>query len=147
MTLSDTCVDWALDAAFVQHNEEISTWFDQLPADIQMHYPDDGSPPYLGGDHFVAYVHVYHHLVVIMHHRPQLSALLERRKPAFKEHLDICLRSAMLMCTVQEAILRDFGIHGLHFMLRGINFTIYCVLTCTVLHLVSLTTRCARTSV
>lgn len=129
--------DWALDAAFVQHNEDICVWLKQLPADLQIHYPDDGRPPQIRGDHFVAYIHIYHHLVVVMHHRPQLQAMLEKRDPDFKKHLTICLHSAMMMCRVQEALLREFGLHGLHFMQRGINFTIYCILTCTMLHLVS----------
>lgn len=130
--------DWALDPTFVRHNEDLPNWLTNLPADFQIHHPEDGSPPWLGGDHFVAGLHTYHHLVVIMHHRPQMQALLEKRDPAFKTQLDICLSSAMQMCRIQEALYRDFGFHGLHFMLRGVNFTIYCVLTCTMLHLVSI---------
>lgn len=71
-----------------------------------------------------------------MHHRPQLQALLEQGNPDWRTQLDICLVSAVLMCRVQEALYRDFGFHGLQFMIRGVNFTIYCVLTCTMLHLV-----------
>lgn len=129
--------DWALDPAFVRHNEDLVIWLQQLPADLQIQYAEDGSPPYLGGDHYVAYMHTYHHLVVVMHHRPQLQAMLEKRDPAFKTHLEICLRSAASMCRVQEALIRDYGMHGLQFMQRGINYTIYCVLTCAMLHLVS----------
>lgn len=129
--------DWALDPAFVRHNEDLDVWLQQLPSDVQIQYPEDGSAPWLGGDHFVAYMHCYHHLVIIMHHRPQLQALLELHDPKFKSHLDTCLQSAALMCRVQEAIVRDFGLHGLQFMQRGVGFTIYCVLTCTMLHLVS----------
>ncbi|KAK5131311.1 hypothetical protein LTR08_001150 [Meristemomyces frigidus] len=131
--------DWALDPAFVRHNDHLVAWLKQLPPDLQIHYPEDGSPPWLGGDHFLAYVHCYHHLVVVMHHRPQLQALLEKRDPLFKHHLDICLQSASMMCRIQEALVRDFGLHGLHFMQRGVNFTIYCVLTCTMLHLAAIT--------
>lgn len=130
--------DWALDPAFVRHNENTVIWLKQLPSDLQIHYPNDGSPPWLGGDHFVAHVHCYHHLVVIMHHRPQLQALLEKRDPSFKTHLEICLQSATMMCRLQEALIRDFGLHGLAFMQRGVGFTIYCVLTCVLLHLVSI---------
>nr|POE49409.1 cutinase transcription factor 1 alpha [Quercus suber] len=129
--------DWALDPAFARQNDRLPAWLKGLPQDFQLHYPDDGGPPFLGNDHFVAYVHIYHHLVVIMHHRPQLHTLLEKRDQGFGKQLDVLLNSAMLMCRLQEALIRDFGMHGLQFMLRGINFTIYCVLTCTMLHLVS----------
>ena len=129
--------DWALDPSFSRHDEDLVVWMRSLPPDIQIHYPDDGSPPWLGGDHFIANLHAYHHLVVIMHHRPQLQTKLEKRDPSFRANLEICLHSATLMCRVQEALIRDFGLHGLLFMLRGINFTVYCVLTCTMLFLVS----------
>jgi hypothetical protein len=129
--------DWALDDEFVRHNADLPEWLKSLPIDMQIHYSDDGRAPWIGSDHFVAYLHTYFHLVIIMHHRPQLQAMLERRDPAWKIHLEICLNSAMLMCRIQEALHRDFGFHGLQFMQRGINFTIYCVLTCTMLHLVS----------
>lgn len=128
--------DWALDPAFVQHNEDLPVWAETLPNDFQLQYADDGSPPWLGADHFKAYVHVYHHLTVIMHHRPQLQALLAKGDPGWKAQLDICLSSASLMCRTQEALYRDFQFHGLQFMIRGVNFTIYCVLTCMMLHLV-----------
>lgn len=129
--------DWALDPEFVRHNEDLPNWLKNLPADFQLHFAEDGSPPWLGGQHFVAYLHCYHHLVVIMHHRPQLQALLEKRDPGWKNQLDICLDSAVQMCRIQEALWRDFRFHGLQFMIRGVNFTIYCVLTCMMLHLVS----------
>ena len=128
--------DWALDPIFTRQNEVISTWAKGLPPDLQIHFTDDDSPPYLGGDHFVAYLHVYHRLIVIMQHRPQLQTLLEQREQSFKEHLDICNEAAIQMCRVQEALFRDFGLHGLQFMQRGIGFTIYCVLTCMMMHLV-----------
>jgi len=134
--------DWALDPTFVRRNEEIAAWVRQLPSDMQVHYPADDSPPWLASDHFVGYIHCYHHLVVVMHHRPQLQALLEKRDPSFKTHLEICLQSAAKMCKIQEALVRDFGLHGLQFMQRGISFTIYAVLTCTMLHLVSPCSSC-----
>ncbi|GIZ43278.1 hypothetical protein CKM354_000651000 [Cercospora kikuchii] len=131
--------DWALDPSFVQHNEDLPIWADNLPNDFQLQYSDDGSPPWLGADHYKAYVHVYHHLTIIMHHRPQLQALLAKGDPGWKDQLEICLNSAMLMCRIQEALYRDFQFHGLQFMIRGVNFTIYCVLTCMMLHLAAIT--------
>lgn len=134
--------EWALSPGFVRQNDVISTWVKGLPADMHIHFADDDNPPWLGGDHWLAYLHIYHHLIVIMQHRPQLQALLEHRDPSFKIHLDVCNESATLMCRLQEALLRDFGLHGLQFMQRGIGFTIYCVLTCMMLHLVGKTPFC-----
>ena len=128
--------DWALDPIFTRQNEVIAAWVRTLPTDMQIHYTDDESPPFLGGDHFVPNLHIYHHLIVIMQHRPQLQTLLERGDDSFKVHLDICNDSASLMCRLHESLFRDFGLHGLQFMQRGIGFAIYSILTCTMLHLV-----------
>lgn len=128
--------DWALEPSFVHHNMVIKDWLQGLPSDMQINYPDDDSPPWLGGNHHLAYLHIYHHLIVIMHHRPQLQALLGKGDPAFKAELDICNDSAAFMCRLQEALYRDFKMHGLQFMQRGLGFTIYSILTCTMLHLV-----------
>jgi hypothetical protein len=130
--------EWALDPMFVSQNEVIASWFRTLPTDMQIHYTDEETSPYLAGDHFVANLNIYHYLIVIMQHRPQLQTLLEKRDPSFKAHLEVCTQAASLMCRVQEAVYRDFGLHGLQFMQRGIGFTIYCVLTCIMMHLVSL---------
>ncbi|KAK3675729.1 hypothetical protein LTR78_004370 [Recurvomyces mirabilis] len=131
--------DWALDPAFIQHNDYLQAWPSSLPSDMQVNYPDDGSPPWIGNDHFKAYVHIYYHLVIVMHYRPQLQALLQNRDQAFRGHIEICLNAAIKMCRLQEALIRDFGLHGLTFMLRGVGFTIYCVLTCAMLHLAAVT--------
>ena len=136
--------DWALDPTFTQLNANLTGWTSTLPPDMQIQYPEDESAPWIGNDHFLAYMHCYQELGIIMHHRPQMHAMLKQKDPRFKVHLDTCLRSAALMCRVQEALIRDFGLHGLQFMLRGINFTIYCVLTCTMLHLVRPSTTIAR---
>lgn len=130
--------DWALDPSFIRHNEDIDHWVNSLPSDFQISYPSDGAPPWLGGDHFLANVHVYQHLCVVMHHRPQLQALLEKRDESWVKHLDMCLHAAGKICKLHEALLRDFGLHGLHFMQRGINFVVFCVLSCAMLHLVSI---------
>lgn len=128
--------DWALDPDFTRRNDTLAQWHKQLPSDVRIHFADDGSPPWLKGDHFIAYVHVYHHLTIVMHHRPQLQTLLEMKDQRFQEHLELCLEAASYMCRIQEALIRDFGLHGLQWMQRGVNFTIYSVLTCTMLHLV-----------
>lgn len=132
--------DWSTHPPVARQSDVLREWMNNLPPDMQVHYDESSNPPFLGlsgGDHFIACMHTYYHLVVLVHHRPQLQALLERQDPNFKIHLDICNESASKMCRLQEALLRDYGLHGLSFMNRGIGYTIYCVLTCTMLHLVS----------
>ena len=131
--------DWAMDPSFINLNSTVSTWAEDLPPDFQIMYPLNGAPPRLA-NHFVGNIHSYHHLFVIMLHRPQL--MLSRSFNVggeWKEHMTQCYVSAKNLCRLQEAILQQFGLSGLLCMQRGINFAIYCILTCTMIHLVNLT--------
>jgi hypothetical protein len=127
---------WGSDPRFVQLNPCFNAWPDDLPPDLQVSYPADGSPPFIPS-HFVGNLHSYHNLSIIMLHRPQLacsdSFALDGE---WKSHMMLCYQSAKKLCRLQEAILGNFGMSGLLCMQRGIGFTVYAVLTCTVLHLV-----------
>ena len=69
--------------------------------------------------------------------RPQLMASKSfAADSAWKQHMTSCYTSAKVLCRLQEAIHAQFGLPGLLCMQRGINFTIYAVLTCVMLHLV-----------
>lgn len=52
--------------------------------------------------------------------------------------MEVCYESSKKICRLQEAIFHTFGLSGLLCMQRGINFVIYTVLTCTMIHLVRL---------
>jgi hypothetical protein len=128
--------DWALDPNFVAHNKNFPQWLQEVPEDMQIVYPPDGSAPWIPS-HYVANMHCYHHLGVIMHLRPQLHAVSDSNGPIWKQHMLTCYTAAKNMCRLQEAILKTYGLPGMLCMQRGISFTIYSVLTCTMLHLVS----------
>ncbi|KAI9720024.1 MAG: hypothetical protein M1812_003150 [Candelaria pacifica] len=130
---------WANDPQFVRLNPSFIAWFSDLPPDLQVVYPADGSPPWIPS-HFVGNLHSYYHLSIIMLHRPQLVASDSfALDGAWKQHMLLCYCSAKSLCKLQESVLQSFGLPGLLCMQRGINFTIYAVLTCTMLHLVALT--------
>lgn len=130
--------DWALDPNFVGHNADYPVWLRELPEDMQIVYPPDGSAPWIPS-HYIANMHCYHYLGVIMHLRPQLHAVSDSYDGIWKQHMISCYSAAKNMCRLQEAVLKTYGLPGLLCMLRGISFTIYAVLTCTMLHLVSTT--------
>lgn len=129
--------DWGCDPDFVQINPEASAWLNELPADLSVNETPDGSPPWLSSP-FIGNLHSYYHLSVILLHRPQLT----HHEPTgmdgqWKHHMVLCYNSAKSLCRLQEAVLQSFGLNGLQCMQRGINFTLYCILSCIVLHLVS----------
>lgn len=131
--------EWGIDPEFTQLNPSFEIWMSDLPADLQISFPPDGSPPWLPS-HFIGNLHSYYYLSIIMLHRPQLQFMEPTGLDGgWKQNMMICYSSAKLLCRLQEGILQSFGLTGLLCMQRGINFTIYCVLTCTVLHLVAIT--------
>ncbi|KAK8236464.1 hypothetical protein IWZ00DRAFT_120463 [Phyllosticta capitalensis] len=137
-TLRKKTKDWAVDPEFVGLNEGYAAWLRDLPRDLQIGYPEDGSAPWIPS-HYLANMHSYHYLGIIMHHRPQLHFYHENFNPIWKQHMLLCYSAAKSMCRLQEAILQNYGLPGLLCMQRGISFTIYAVLTCTMLHLVAIT--------
>ena len=129
--------DWGADRRFMENNHVITSWFQSLPPDLTIDYPADGSPPWIPS-HFVANMHSHCHLLNMLIHRPQLLASKSfDAEGSWKAHFSLCYSSAKSLCKLQEAILASYGLSGLLYMQRGINFAIYCILTCTMLHLVS----------
>ncbi|KAK7735841.1 hypothetical protein SLS63_003803 [Diaporthe eres] len=131
--------DWGCDPEFVQLNPNATAWLDELPADLSVNYPPDGSAPWLSSA-FIGNLHSYYHLSIILLHRPQLTHLEPTSMDGqWKHHMLLCYNGAKTICRLQEATLQSFGLHGLQCMQRGINFSLYCIMSCIVLHLVALT--------
>ena len=127
--------DWASDPTFINLNPTVKKWLDDLPSDLRVTFPEGDAPPWLP-NHFVGNMHAYYHLNIIMLHRPQLMAANFSAGGTWKQHMTLCYNSAKAMCRLQAAVLQSFGLSGLLCMQRGINFVIYSVLTCTMIHLV-----------
>lgn len=127
--------EWVSAPKFISVTADLGKWLEELPRDLQVDFPEDGSLPFLSS-HFIGNMHSYYHLTVIMLHRPQLMQPSAYADGSWRHHLAVCYDSSKKMCKLQEAILRNFGVSGLICMQRGINFVIYAVLTCTMVHLV-----------
>jgi hypothetical protein len=129
--------DFAIDPEFVKIDSYIDAWREELPADMRLTYPADGSPPWIPS-HYIGNLHAYYNLAIIMLRRPQLGLSASYGVNGdWKRQMSAAYAAAKRMCRLQEAILEQYGLMGLLCMLRGVGFTIYGVLTCTVLHLVS----------
>ncbi|KIW65806.1 hypothetical protein PV04_08029 [Phialophora macrospora] len=130
--------DWALDQEFVAYNKAFKKWPDELPSDFQLHLSPTGQVPHVPS-HFLGNMHSHYHLAVVMLHRPQLKASESFGADSqWRYHMSVCYNSAKILCRLQEGILANFDLTGLLVMQRGINFTIYAILTCVMLHLVAL---------
>ncbi|KAF2750916.1 hypothetical protein M011DRAFT_187759 [Sporormia fimetaria CBS 119925] len=130
--------DWGLEPNFVAHNKDYPAWLQDAPDDMQIIYPSDGSAPWIPS-HYLANMHSYHYLGTIMHLKPQLHCFSGSYDGLWKQHMVTCYSAAKTMCKLQEAVLKTYGLPGLLCMQRGMSFTIYAVLTCTMLHLVAIT--------
>lgn len=132
-------VEVGMDPKFLQLNPSFDKWMVELPQDLQVTFPADGSPPWLP-THFLGNLHIQFCLGVVMLHRPQLASLDPSNPDGkWKRHMLIAYTNAKLLCRLQEAVLDSFGMNGLLCMVRGVNYVVYSILTCTVLHLVALT--------
>ncbi|KAM0605999.1 hypothetical protein ACHAP1_004281 [Verticillium nonalfalfae] len=137
--LRKTKKDWGVDPDFVQLNPSLNSWLNDLPGDLSVTFPPDGSAPWLSSP-FIGNLHSYYYLAQILLHRPQLAFLDPNGADGqWKHHMMICYNSAKALCRLQEAVVNTFGFTGLQCMQRGFSFTIYCGLTCIVLHLVAIT--------
>ena len=129
--------NWGLDKEFVAYNISFGKWPSELPPDLQVPLPADGSPPQLTS-HFVGNMHTHYQLGVLMLHRPQLVASKSfANDNHWRQQMSQCYNAAKVLCRLQEGILDQYGPTGLLCMVRGINFTVYAILTCTMVHLVS----------
>lgn len=130
--------DWALDQEFSSYNASFKNWPNGLPNDFQLHMSPTGEVPNITS-HFVGNMHSHYQLGIIMLHRPQLKASESFGADSqWRHHMSVCYNSAKVLCRLQEGILVNFDLTGLLVMQRGINFTIYAILTCVMLHLVAL---------
>jgi len=131
--------DWGVDPEFVQISPGLDAWLNELPSDLAVTYPADGSPPWLPSA-FVGNLHSYYYLSIILFNRPQLAFMSPGGADGqWKHHMLVSYNAAKMLCRLQEAVVGTFGLPGLQCMQRGVNFTIYAVLACIVLHLVALT--------
>ncbi|OBS19762.1 hypothetical protein FPOA_11487 [Fusarium poae] len=130
--------DWGVDPEFQQLGQSFNTWLAELPPDLAISFPQDGSPPWIPS-HFIGNMHGYYYLALILFHRPILS-FLDPNAPdgQWKRHMMICYSSSKALCRVQEATLNTFGLTGLQCMQRGFSFSLYAGLSCIVIHLVAI---------
>lgn len=128
--------EWGIDPEMQQLNDGFANFLKELPADLAVNFPPDGSPPWIPSA-YVGNVHSYFHLTLILFHRPQLSFFNPGTNPQqWKHHMLICYESAKALCRLQEAVINMSGLEGLQAMQRGYSFTVYAGLSCIILHLV-----------
>jgi hypothetical protein len=129
---------YAMERDYVDLDNSYPEWFHKLPPDMQITIPKDPFEPWVAGP-FLGNLHVYYHLSLVMHHRPQIHYLMASGGDSWKHYMLICLNAAKNICRIHESMFQTLGTAGLSSMLRGMSFTIYAILTCTMLHLVSRT--------
>jgi hypothetical protein len=128
--------EWGLDPKVQQLNQDFSHFLRDLPSNLGVDFPRDGSPPWLQSA-FAGNLNSYYHLTVILLHRPQLN-FLDSNSPdgLWLSHMITAYDSAKALCRLQEALVTQYGLTGLQAMQRGFSFTVYAGLSCIVLHLV-----------
>ena len=112
--------DWGAHTLLTSLNPIFPRWLEELPPDMQVHYPPDGSSPYLPS-HYVGNLHCYYHLSIMILHRPQLLSADFSNDASWKQHMLTCYQSAKSICRIQEALFHTYGLEGFLFMQRGMS--------------------------
>jgi hypothetical protein len=133
---------FAAQSNYTAIDQKFETWLTELPLDLQIRIPENEYDPWEYSA-FLGNLHSYYYLSLIMHYRPQFHYwVTQPANDAWKRPLLICLEAAKKMCRIHESMLGTVGTLGFECMLRGMSYTIYAVLTCTSLQLVSNTKEC-----
>lgn len=130
---------WRNDPQFMKSAPSLDKWLSELPPDLLVEVnPDLNEPsPDVGNSHFTGNMQVYYHLARTMLHRPALAyGKTFTAEGEWRHHMSICSNSAKAICRLEEVIFRDYGMLGLQCMNRGVNFSIYTLLTGAMIHLV-----------
>ncbi|KAK6533042.1 hypothetical protein TWF281_007204 [Arthrobotrys megalospora] len=139
--LKATGANWAGDPEFLSCGPSFDNWLYTLPQHLQIDVPTDPNMPMEPVlTHYAGNLLIYGYLARIMFHRPALAfARNFTATGQWRIHLKACYDSSRKACRLTEAVMDQYGIRGLQCMLRGINFTIYAMLTCTMVNLVAAT--------
>jgi len=129
--------DWASDPKFVAYNEDFRKWPGDVPKDLRVPIPSDGTLPDLPS-HYLANMHCHYQLGIVMLYKPQLNASKDFTTEKLKQIMSLCYNSAKQVCIYQEATLEKYDVLGLACMQRGLSFPIYAILSCVMIHLVCL---------
>ena len=137
-------VNWRNDPEFLQSAPSLERWSYELPPDLRIHVNTDLSQPdpQLPHDsHLVGNLQVYFHLAGIMLHRPALAFSKESFSSGgeWRRHMTVCNNAARSICRLEEVTFEQYGMLGLQCMSRGVNFSIYALLTSAMIHLVQFT--------
>ncbi|PUU82536.1 hypothetical protein B9Z19DRAFT_1099110 [Tuber borchii] len=133
--------NWRNDPQFLDSGSGLDAWAYKLPANLRVNVSTDLAHPGPQVDsHFTGNLQMYYHLTRIMLHRPALAyGKTFSLGGEWKTHMTICTNSAKSICRLEETVFEQYGMLGLQCMLRGVNFTIYTLLTCAMIHLIAAT--------
>lgn len=131
--------NWRNDPQFLGSGSGLDDWAYELPGNLRVAVSTDLSHPGPQVDsHFTGNLQMYYHLTRIMLHRPALAyGKTFSLGGEWKTHMSICTNAAKSIVRLEETIFEQYGMLGLQCMLRGVNFTIYTLLTGAMIHLVN----------
>lgn len=130
---------WRNDPQFLRSAPTLDGWLMKLPQYLQVHVSVDlnDRPPQLES-HFAGNLQVYYHLARMMLHRPALAyGKTFSQGGEWRHHMSECTTAAKAICRLEEVVFEQYGMLGFQCMSRGVNFSIYSLLSGAMIHLVS----------
>lgn len=128
----------ATETEFLRHKSTLESWLKSLPVGLRVEHTSDEARPTLNSA-FIGHLHSFFCLGMMMLNRIQLPLYdPHSANEQWLRHMLLCHAAAKEQCRLYEAIIHQYGLRGVQCMQRGANFTIYCLLLCVAVHLVSI---------
>ncbi|KAI5800545.1 hypothetical protein FPQ18DRAFT_253090 [Pyronema domesticum] len=133
--------NWRNDPQFLQSGPSLEQWSYDLPAGLHIDVNVDLNQPAPNIDsHLSGNLQVYYHLARIMLHRPALAfGKTFSTGGEWRRHMIVCTHAAKAICRLEEIVFQLYGMLGLQCMSRGVNFSIYSLLSGAMIHLIAAT--------
>ncbi|KAI5798982.1 hypothetical protein EDC01DRAFT_25404 [Geopyxis carbonaria] len=139
--LKSTTPGWRNDPQLLASGPSLEQWLFDLPPHLHIQVSTDLSqPPPHVDSHFAGNLQVYYHLARMMLHRPALAyGKTFALGGEWRQHMSICTNAAKSICRLEEVIFEHYGMLGFQCMSRGVNFSIYSLLSGAMIHLIAAT--------
>lgn len=129
---------WRNDPQFLKSAPALDNWLMKLPHYLQIQLSTDlNDRPPVVDSHFAGNLQVYYYLARMMLHRPALAyGKTFAQGGEWRHHMSECTSAAKAICRLEEVIFEQYGMLGFQCMSRGVNFSIYSLLSGAMIHLV-----------
>jgi hypothetical protein len=137
---------WSANPRMQILDNALEAWAQALPPSLKCQQPVDGLPQ-VPPSHFAGFLNILYHTVVILLHRPYITAMENVKSPQpNSQHLNMCTISANNISQTAQKMFEHWGPVVFQYPLRGGNYGVYCLVAASMIHLVNMSSPNIRIS-